>query len=208
MKGTTHALIGTTTGLMTASIYQTDLSSMSLLVAIGTVSGLIPDLDIDGKLSNRITFSKKFLQIVSQSIAIFIIAYSLFTGIGMEKWIGVGAGITIIIISSLIRQRRMLTITGIGVLVGGQSLEENWIWLLGIYIIIASFVSHRSYTHSILGIIFFGVIASSLEKSLVLDGVFVTCILGYISHLIADMKVFPVNKRGIKLFLPFSRKQF
>ncbi|MGJ9460713.1 metal-dependent hydrolase [Oceanobacillus sp. CF4.6] len=208
MEGTTHALIGATTGLMTASIYQTDLASMSLLVAIGTVSGLVPDLDIDGKLSNRITFSKKFLQIVSRSIAIFIIAYSLFTGIGMEKWIGVGAGISIIIISSLIRQRRMLTITGIGVLVGGQALEENWIWLLGIYIIIASFVSHRSYTHSILGIIFFGVIASSLEKSLVLDGVFVTCILGYISHLFADMKVFPVNKRGIKLFLPFSRKQF
>jgi inner membrane protein len=101
----------------------------------------------------------------------------------------------------------MLTITGIGVIAGGFSLSENWLMLFGIYILIASFVSHRSYTHSILGVIFFGIIASRLEVSLGMDGVFYTCLAGYISHLVADIKLLPFNKRGIKLFLPVSSKE-
>lgn len=208
MKGTTHACIGAATGLVTSNIYDTDPTSTILLVGIGAIAGLIPDLDINGKLSNRITVSVKNIRRVACLIAFLMIGYSLFTGSGMEKWIGMGAGISIILISSFFSQRRMLTVTGIGVLVGGLALQENWIWLMGTYIVIASFVSHRSYTHSIVGILFFGIISLSLEKSLEMVGVFETCTLGYISHLIADMKIFPVNKRGIKLFLPFLRKEF
>ncbi|WP_338137913.1 metal-dependent hydrolase [Niallia circulans] len=73
---------------------------------------------------------------------------------------------------------------------------------------IASFTSHRSYTHSILGVIFFGIIAADLETSLGINGLFYTCIGGYISHLLADLKILPVNKRGVKLFLPLSSKEF
>ena len=60
--------------------------------------------------------------------------YSLLEGTEKEKWIGVGAGIGIIIISSFIRQRHMLTLTGLAVLGGGLSLQESWLWLLGAYI--------------------------------------------------------------------------
>jgi inner membrane protein len=121
--------------------------------------------------------------------------------------VGVGIGFLIVVVASLIKQKHMLTITGIGVLVGGFSLEELWLILLGIYIVIASFTPHRSYTHSILGIVFFGVIASNLEASLGIQGVFYSCFGGYISHLIADIKILPFNKRGIKLFLPLSSKE-
>jgi inner membrane protein len=102
----------------------------------------------------------------------------------------------------------MLTITGLGVLAGGISLQEIWLIMLGIYIIIASFVPHRSYTHSLLGIVFFALISHYLEASLRIEGIFLTCLLGYISHLVADMKVLPFNKRGVKFFLPFSAKEF
>ena len=44
-----------------------------------------------------------------------MIIYSLLEGSGTEKWIGVGAGIGIIIISSFITQRHMLTLTGLAV---------------------------------------------------------------------------------------------
>ena len=57
--------------------------------------------------------------------------------------------------------------------------------------IVASFVSHRSYTQLLLGIVYFGIIAAKLETSLELNGVFYACLAGYVSHLIFDMKVFP-----------------
>ncbi|MBS4192947.1 metal-dependent hydrolase [Bacillus sp. FJAT-49705] len=207
MNGTSHTVIGAATGLVTANLLQTNPTETMILVGLGAISGLIPDLDINGKLSNKVTVSHKLIRSVVQFIAVLMILYSYFTRVGMDKWFGIGLGIGIIIISTFLTQRRMLTITGIGVVVGGLSFHESWIWLLGIYIIIASFVSHRSYTHSIIGILFFGYIAFQFEKSVQLDGVSMTCLLGYASHLIADMKLLPFNKRGVKLFLPFSKKE-
>jgi inner membrane protein len=137
-----------------------------------------------------------------------MIVYIFFEGTGSERWLGIGAGVAIIVIASYIKQRHMLTITGLGVLAGGISLQEIWLILLGIYIIIASFIPHRSYTHSLLGIGFFAFIAHYFEASIRIEGIFLTCLLSYSSHLIADMKVLPFNKRGVKFFLPFSSKEF
>jgi inner membrane protein len=207
MNGTAHAALGAATGFIVANTVQASPSMTLLLVGLGGVSGLVPDLDIDGTLRGKITFSHKVVRTVAQLIGILVVFYSLYEGAASERWMGIGSGIGIIVISSMIKQRHMLTITGIGVAVGGISLQEEWLILLGIYIVIASFVPHRSYTHSILGVLFFAVIASRLEVSLGIEGVFYTCLIGYISHLIADLKILPFNKRGIKLFLPFSSKE-
>jgi inner membrane protein len=207
MNGTAHAAIGAATGFIVANTGQTDLTTTLLLVGLGGISGLVPDLDVDGKLRNKITLSHEVIKWAAQIIGVLLVFYSLYKGNGTEKWIGIGIGAVMFLLSSLIKQRHMLIITGAGVIAGGFSLQESWLVLLGIYLIIASFVSHRSYTHSILGIIFFGVIAARLEDSIGIDGVFLTCLAGYISHLIFDMKLFPFNKRGIKLLLPFSSKE-
>ncbi|MGG1397446.1 metal-dependent hydrolase [Bacillus salipaludis] len=207
MNGTAHAAIGAATGFVVANTIQTSPSMTLLLIGLGGISGLVPDLDIDGKLREKITLSHQVIQLVAQLIGILMILYSFFEGTGREKWLGIGIGLVMMVVSAKIKQKHMLTLTGIGVLAGGFSLQEMWLILLGIYILIASFVPHRSYTHSILGVIFFGVIVSKLEASLGMDGVFYTCILGYISHLIADLKILPCNKRGIKLFLPISSKE-
>lgn len=200
--------IGAASGLIVSNIVQTDITTTLLFVGLGGVTGLIPDIDIDGKLTNKITISYKITRTITCLIGFLMMIYSYLEGMGIEKWLGIGVGIGIIAISSFITQRRMLTITGIGVLAGGFSLDENWLWLLGIFIIIASLVPHRSYTHSIVGLVFFGVIAYEFEASLEIHGVFVTCIAGYISHLLADMKMLPFNKRGVKLFLPLSKQEF
>jgi len=207
MKGTAHAAIGAGAGFIVANTGQTDLTTTLILVGLGSISALIPDLDVDGKLRNKITLSHEIIKWAGQIIGILLATYSLYSGIGSEKWIGITIGVAMFLLSSFIKQRHMLLITGAGVIVGGFSLQESWIILLGIYFVIASFVSHRSYTHSILGILFFGLIASRFEASIEIDGVFLTCLAGYISHLIFDMKIFPFNKRGIKLFLPFSSKE-
>jgi inner membrane protein len=207
MKGTAHAAIGAGAGFIVANTGQTDLTTTLILVGLGSISALIPDLDVDGKLRNKITLSHEIIKWAGQIIGILLATYSLYSGIGSEKWIGITIGVAMFLLSSFIKQRHMLLITGAGVIAGGFSLQESWLVLLGIYFVIASFVSHRSYTHSILGILFFGLIASRFEASIEIDGVFFTCLAGYISHLIFDMKIFPFNKRGIKLFLPFSSKE-
>jgi inner membrane protein len=207
VNGTAHTAIGAATGFIVANTFHSTPSTTLFLVGLGSVSGLIPDLDIDGKLRGKITLSHKVIKTVAQLIGILMVFYSFYEGNAAEKWLVIGIGLGMMVVSSFIKQRHMLIITGLGVLAGGFSLQEIWMMLLGIYILIASFVSHRSYTHSILGVIFFGVIAARLDETLGIAGVFYTCLAGYISHLIADIKLLPFNKRGIKLFLPVSSKE-
>ena len=207
MNGTAHTAIGAATGFMIANRFDSEPSVTFLLVGLGAISGLMPDLDIDGKLRNKITLSHKVIQAAAQLIGILLIIYSFYEENNMERWMGIGIGFGMMILSAFIKQKHMLIISGVGVLAGGFSLQENWLLLLGIYILIASLVSHRSYTHSILGIVFFGFIAFNLERSVGIEGVYYACLGGYISHLVADMKLFPFNKRGVKLFLPLSSKE-
>ncbi|MCF6136653.1 metal-dependent hydrolase [Pseudalkalibacillus berkeleyi] len=208
MKGTSHLLVGGVAGLVTSNVLQTDPLTTGILIISGGIAGLVPDIDVDGTLSNKITNSHKFLQTLAYIIGVIIMAYSFMTGSDSEKWNGIGAGVGIILIASFITRRHMLLVSGLGVVAAGLFLDENWLFLSGIYITVASIVPHRSYTHSILGVIFFGVIASQLETSVGVNGLYWACLAGYVSHLVGDMKFLPVNKRGIKLFLPFSTKDF
>jgi inner membrane protein len=205
LNGTAHTAIGAATGFVAANTFHSSPTETMILVGLGAVSGLMPDLDIDGKLRGKITLSHKVIRLTALFIGVLMAFYSFYEGRAIDKWLGIGIGLVIMIVSSLIKQKHMLTITGIGVLIGGVSLSEVWLILLGVYVILASITSHRSYTHSILGVLFFGIIASKLEVSIGIEGVFYACLGGYISHLIADLKIWPFNKRGIKLFLPVSK---
>lgn len=207
MNGTAHAAIGAATGFITANTTDASPSTTIAFVGLGTISALIPDLDIDGKLSGKITFSHHIIKSIAQLIGILLVIYSFFKGTDANIYIGIVAGLTILVAASAIQQKHMLILTGTGVLVAAASLQENWLLLLGIYIVIASLVPHRSYTHSVLGVVFFAYIAAKLEASIEITGVYYTCLAGYISHLIADSKLLPFNKKGVKLFLPISSKE-
>ncbi|AZV42567.1 metal-dependent hydrolase [Peribacillus asahii] len=208
MNGTAHMIVGASTGFAVAYAMQADPTTTIMFVGLGGVTALIPDMDTDGKLSNKITFSYKFARATLQLMGVLILLYSFLEHANVMRWIGAGLGVGVIILASFLTQRMMLTLTGIGVVAAGIYIEENWILLLGVYMILASFVAHRSYTHSIIGVLFFGIIAYQFEASVGIEGMFLTCMLGYISHLITDMKVFPFNKRGVRWFLPFSKKEF
>ncbi|MFT8320736.1 MAG: metal-dependent hydrolase [Bacillus sp. (in: firmicutes)] len=207
MKGTSHAVVGAATGFIVANSIQATPTTTVVLVGLGGISGLMPDMDIDGKLSNKITLSHQVFKNLAQVIGLLMIFYSVYKGSVQDMLYGIGLGSAIILISYLLKQRHMLTVTGIGVLLGGISLQELWLTLLGFFIIISSFIPHRSYTHSILGIIYYGYIAFLLEQSIKIEGVYYTCLLAYISHLVCDFRLLPFNKRGVKLFLPLSSKE-
>ena len=208
MNGTAHLTIGAATGFAVAYSLQSDPATTMIFVGLGGIAGLFPDMDSNGKLSNTITISHKLFRVLVQIIGVLLILFSYLTQTDLVRWIGIGIGIALFFLTNFIKQRLMLTITGIGIVAIGLYFKENWTILLGIYTIIASFLSHRSYTHSFVGVIFFGAIAYLFEVRIGIHGVFMTCVLGYISHLIADMKILPFNKRGVKWFLPFWKKEF
>lgn len=208
MKGTVHAFIGAATGFIVANNFHGDPEETVILIGIGGVAGLVPDLDIGGKLRNKFTIPHSYIQHIAQLIGLMLLLYSFFKSTDGFAAIGGGLGAAIFLLATLFKQKHMLMITGIGVFIGGYLLEEWWILLFGVYILIASVCSHRTYTHSLLGFCFFGLIGYFLQQSLELEGIFYASIFSYASHLAADSRLLPFNKRGVPLFLPLWRKDF
>ncbi|MDV6378063.1 hypothetical protein ORD22_07275 [Sporosarcina sp. GW1-11] len=125
------------------------------------------------------------------------------------NWIIALVAAMLVVVSQVITQRRLLTITGILFIAFGLFVHTSiGIILAGCYIIIASFLPHRSYTHSLLGLAFFASILHYSLQQWLMNGVFVAALAGYASHLVAGMKFLPVNRRGVKLFAPIWKKEF
>ncbi|OKL36767.1 metal-dependent hydrolase [Domibacillus mangrovi] len=209
MKGSTHAVIGAGSGLAVSVWINAAPLEMVILAGIGSVAALVPDLDVNGKLANKITVEKKWLILFFSIAGLFLMFYSYFMLIGIKQISGFLISIGFLLLPKLfIKQRTMLFVTGILVLYAGWYMKEIWVMYIGLFIIFASLVSHRTWTHSIIGVTFFYFVAVEIVKEYPLPGLFMTLLISYISHLIADMKILPVNKKGIKWFYPLWKKEF
>lgn len=213
MKGSSHLAIGSVVGAVAGFITQPDITTVLICASIGGVSGVVPDLDTNGLASNRITLSKKVSKGLMEMAGIGILLtllYQVFTeGVRRDIYIYAGIGLLLLIVSRLITRKRMLTVTGVLVMFLGFVLDESiGILLAGSYIVVASFLPHRSYTHSLLGVMFFGLILKYLYLEWPINGMMAAGLAGYISHLVADMKLLPVNRRGVKWFLPLWKQEF
>ncbi|HLR61938.1 MAG TPA: metal-dependent hydrolase [Lentibacillus sp.] len=207
MDGKTHAIIGAGTGLAVAQSTGQDAVNTAVMVGAGMVAALAPDLDTGGKLANKISLSHKMIQNLVRLIGILAGIYAWLSLTGTEKYIGLALGAFLLFIAPVFSQKLMLFISGATIIAGGIFISEMWIWLAGVYVAAAALVPHRSYTHSLIGWLFFGVIAYYISQNFAIQGLFWTLVLAYGSHLVADMRILPGNKRGIKLFLPFSQKE-
>ncbi|MGN7388918.1 metal-dependent hydrolase [Sporosarcina sp. SAFN-015] len=213
MKGSSHTAIGVTVGAIAGFQVQPDLYTIAISSFVGGVSALVPDLDTNGLASNRITISKKFAQWLMQFVGIGIliaIAYQYFTkGFAPSIILYAGIGLLFFIVSRFITQRRTLTLTGVMVMWLGIVMHQSiGILLIGSYIVIASFLPHRSYTHSLLGLAFYAFILHQLQQEWAIEGLLIAGIAGYASHLVADMKLLPMNRRGVKWFAPLWNKEW
>ena len=213
MKGSSHLTIGIAVGAIAGYITQPDLMTVAICAAIGGVSGVAPDLDTNGLASNRITLSKRvsktLMEIAGIGILLTLIYQVMTNGMSSDIYIFGAIGLVLLIVSRLITQKRMLTITGILVMLLGFVVNKSiGILLAGSYITLASFLPHRSYTHSLLGVAFYALILNYLHQEWPIDGMVLAGMAGYISHLLADMKVLPVNRRGVKWFAPLWKQEF
>ncbi|ALX49639.1 metal-dependent hydrolase [Lentibacillus amyloliquefaciens] len=206
MDGKLHAVIGAGTGVAVAQSIGMEPVETAVLMGAGIIAGLVPDLDTAGKLANKISLSHKMIQGFVRTTGILAGAYAWFGLSGYAMYIGLALGIFLLLIAPKFSQKLMLLISGVAVIAAGLAMSEIWVWLSGSYVAGAALVAHRSYTHSIIGLIFFAIIAFYVNERFAMEGLFWTLVLGYASHLLADMRFIPGNKRGIKLFLPFSQK--
>ncbi|KKB33828.1 metal-dependent hydrolase [Bacillus thermotolerans] len=209
VKGSSHLTIGGAVGLGVSFYMQTDPLTTASLIGIGAVAGLAPDLDVNGKLSNRITISKKWLILFFALAGLLLIGYSYFLLGGVAAAGGMAIGACLIFLPRLfIKQRTMLFLTGIALGAVAWYTDIFWLLLLSVFIAVSSFLSHRTLTHSFIGAACFSAIAWHFEQSMHVEGSFLAGTLAYLSHLVADMKVWPANKKGVKWFLPLFRKEF
>ncbi|WP_162356842.1 metal-dependent hydrolase [Metabacillus mangrovi] len=208
MRGSSHALIGGAAGMAVAYGQQADPVTAASLIGIGVLSGLMPDLDVNGKLSNTIT-SKKWIYGLMALIGALLAGDSAFSERGTQQWAGMMIGAGLLVLPRIfMKKRTVLFMTGAAILGAGFIMHETWILLMGIYIAAASRQPHRGITHSLIGLAFFGWIGYLLEQDLQMDGVFYTSLAGYASHLAADLKLLPMNRKGVKWLQPFSKKEW
>lgn len=74
--------------------------------------------------------------------------------------------------------------------------ENNVFGLLGLMTFFIGISSHRSFTHSIVGLL----VASSIVKLFAVPSIYAGFVIGYVLHLIADL----FTIKGIKLFYPLK----
>ncbi|MBW8349218.1 metal-dependent hydrolase [Bacillus sp. IITD106] len=206
MDGKTHFIVGGITGIGVATYVGVELPTAISFTLLGACIGLVPDLDVKGTLSNKITLNKNWIITLLALLGLLIIVNSFILYKDFDRWLGIGLGLTLMILPHFfIKQKYMLLLTGAASLIIGIYQQSAWLTMLGIYICIAALLPHRSLTHSLIGLFYFSLIGYFLEKDFQLNGILLVCLASYASHLILDMKIFPKNRKGVKLLQPFSK---
>ena len=201
--------IGAAAGVGAAVWMQSSILDTALFAAAGAVAALMPDLDVNGKLANKITVEKKWLILFFAVSGLLLALYSYFMLFGVKQASGFIVSVALLLLPRLfIKQRMMLFLTGALTIYAGWYINETWVMYIGMFILFASLVSHRTWTHSIIGVVVFYFVAVEIARAYPVDGLLAALLLGYISHLLADMKMLPANKKGTKFFYPLWKKEF
>ncbi|MBS4209932.1 metal-dependent hydrolase [Bacillus sp. FJAT-50079] len=209
MDGKTHFIIGGVTGIGIAKWMGVDLPTTVSLSLLGGCVGLVPDLDVKGTLSRKISLNKKWLTLLAGIIGLLFIISNFSVNPSTSQWLGICVGIALLTLPPIIiKQKMMVLLTGIAVGILGIWLQSKSLIMLGAYIGTASRLPHRSLTHSLIGLAYFSGVGYFLEQELRIDGIMLVCMFSYASHLLLDMKWIPKNRRGVKLFQPFLKWEF
>jgi len=203
MRGTAHLTIGLITGVAIAGLVP-GLPFSLPGIALAGFSSLAPDLDHpESRLSQRLGFAQKYVRYVFALAALAIAGFSyaqLRPGPEQRMYYTVALAFGLIGVAMQGGSARKLALlfTGLGTVVAGLYAAQLWVSLLGVFISLAPFTTHRSWTHTIWAVGLWTYIGHLADQRLGWHGVAVFAGAGYASHLVADT----LTKSGIRYFFP------
>lgn len=215
MDGKTHLAIGAIIGGTYGYIHTgNELDTLLTFIAVGGFSALAADLDGPSVLTRKISKLSRTLHAASIIIGLSMLAILGGLLITQEQfrppwlWQAVALAAALTLLGLLVSRGnwRNAMVSLSGLLLAGFGYTEQLYWLigLGLFVIIAPWLSHRGFTHTIWAVPIWGWIGFGLESQLAIDGIGAAAILTYLSHIVADM----FTPAGVKLIYPLSKKKF
>jgi inner membrane protein len=209
MRGSSHLAIGLITGVAVAGLAPGIPFSLAG-IALAGFSSLAPDLDHpESRLSKRLGFTQNYVRWAFAAGALLIAAYAyLQLAPGSEQRLYYTAALAFGLIGVGMQggsaRRLALLFTGLGTVVAGLYTEQLWLSLLGTFVALAPFTTHRSWTHTIWATALWTYIGHLADQHLGWRGVALYAGTGYASHLLADT----LTKSGVRWFLPIFNYSF
>lgn len=216
MNGKTHlaigAIIGGAFGLFHAPAGEPE--TILLFAGIGGFSALAADLDGPSMLTRKLTKVSRILHtglLICGFLSLLALGWLTFSNDQFRpEWLlgAFAASIAATLLGLLVSRGfwRNALVSIAGALLAYYGYNEGWYWLigLGIFVVIAPWLSHRGFTHTIWVIPLWGWIGFGLEKQLAIDGIGAAAMLTYASHIVADM----FTPAGVKVLYPIMKKKF
>ena len=209
MRGSSHLAIGLITGVAIAGLVP-GLPFSLPGIALAGFSSLAPDLDHpESRLSKRLGFTQNYVRWAFAAGALALAAYAyLQLAPGSEQRLYYTAALAFGLIGVGMQggsaRRLALLFTGLGTVVAGLYTEQLWLSLLGTFVALAPFTSHRSWTHTLWATALWTYIGYLAERHLAWHGVALFAGGGYVSHLLADS----LTKSGVRWFYGLSEYSF
>lgn len=167
MTGKTHMSIGLAASATVLSVNKASPEIIVTGLALGLIGALAPDIDI--KTSKISDFSSK---VIINTVLISLIALFIFYKAGIP-------------------------INNIKINYKPSDKITYGLVVLSVSILFSKLTKHRSFSHSLLGLILF-----SLGARFIIGNMFIYFSLGFISHMFSDM----LTNNGIQLIYPIKKK--
>lgn len=206
MNGETHLVAGLATGIGVSYFSQGSGAESVAVTSVATMASLAPDLDTAGSLTHRLTRPFRMVNRIAFMLLLIVFFASYVSNeVSSEMLIGgIGVLLTLLLLKRItIKFQLFIMAMVIGII--GYHYGYYSIVLFAMYVGVASLLPHRSYTHSLIGLVCFSYISYQASIDFGMEPLFLAGFLGYLSHLLLDSRWIPGNRRGIKILLPFRR---
>ncbi len=210
MKGKTHLAIGAIIGAGAAIYYSPENNNSLYYIGVAAFSALAADLDGPSMLSSKLTrLSRQIRELALWGGVIYlaIVTYLFISGKPVPP-IMAGSSVAALLIGLVMKQgairNTLVSIVGLYFIYLGLSDNQQWLIGLGAFVVWAPWLKHRGMTHTMWIVPLWGWIGLGLEQELRIEGLAITAMLGYMSHLVADT----LTPSGVKWLYPLMKKSF
>jgi inner membrane protein len=205
LRGSSHLAIGLITGVAIGGLVAGVKFSVAG-IALAGFSALAPDLDHpESRLSQRLGFAQNYVRWAFVAVAAGLALYTYWQEPpGPDRRMGFTAALAFGLLGAALQggsaRKLALLFTGLCTVMAGLYAGYVWLSLLGLFVAVAPFTAHRSWTHTIWAAGLWTYTGHLANQSLGWHGVALFAGGGYLSHLLADT----LTKAGVKWFQPLT----